>query len=291
MFNLIQCAANTYYLKCYSNAGVYDLGDGTCVLIDTCDHRKSVSDLNKAITEHGWRVRIILNTHCHIDHISGNRFFRATYGCEIYAPPIETFFVKENRIEPSYYYLGVPTNRSRNFFFRDLGTKAKELTEDVLPDGFALLPLPGHCYNMVGIKTPDDVWFLGDAVVDASTFESYRLPLFYDINKSIDTLRMLETLNGALFVPAHTTASEDISALCRLNADALIENKKEILAISDGHIFEDIFAAVCRQFGIVLDMDKYAKLTFTVRIYLQALLEDGTLTATLEDGKLVYHKL
>ena len=40
---------------------------------------------------------------------------------------------------------------------------------------------------------PDDIWFLGDAVVDASTFESYRLPLFYDINKSIDTLRMLET--------------------------------------------------------------------------------------------------
>ena len=39
------------------------------------------------------------------------------------------------------------------------------------------------------------------------------------------------------------------------------------------------------------DMDKYAKLTFTVRIYLQSLIEDGVLTASLEDGKLVYHRI
>ena len=291
MFNLIQCAANTYYLRCYSNAGVYDLGDGTCVLIDTGDHKKSVSDLNKAIEAHGWRVRMIFNTHCHIDHITGNRFFRDTYGCDIYAPHIETFFIEENLLEPNFYYLGVPTNRSRNFFFRPVGTKAKELTPDVLPAGFELLPLPGHCYNMVGIKTPDDVWFLSDAIVDASTFESYRLPLFYDINKSIETANMLATLPGAFFVPAHSAAAKDISALCRLNAAALADNKKEILALSDGKTFEEIFADTCRLFKIDLDMDKYAKLTYTVRIYLQALLEDGTLTASLEDGKLVYHRL
>ncbi len=291
MFNLIQCAANTYYLKCYSNAGVYDLGDGTCVLIDTGDHKKSASDLNKAIEAHGWRVRMILNTHCHIDHITGNRLFRDLYGCDIYAPHIETFFIEENLLEPNFYYLGVPTNRSRNFFFRPVGTKAKELMEDVLPAGFELLPLPGHCYNMVGIKTPDDVWFLSDAIVDASTFESYRLPLFYDINKSIETANMLATLQGAFFVPAHTAASNDISALCRLNAKALADNKREILALSDGKTFEEIFADTCRLFAIDLDMDKYAKLTYTVRIYLQALLEDEVLTASLEDGKLVYHRL
>ena len=51
MFQLLQCGANTYYLKCFSNIGVYDLGDGTCVLIDAGDHKKSVSDLNKAIAD------------------------------------------------------------------------------------------------------------------------------------------------------------------------------------------------------------------------------------------------
>ena len=289
MFNLIQCAENTYYLKCYSNIGVYDLGDGTCVLIDSGDHKKSVSDLNQAITDHGWRVRALYNTHCHIDHITGNRFFRDTYGCEIYAPRVERFFVEENLIEPNYYYLGVPTNRKRNFFFREVGTKAEELTADVLPDGFELLHLPGHCYNMVGIKTPDDVWFLGDAVVDKSTFDSYHLPLFYDINRSIATLEMLETLPGKLFVPAHTAATDEIAPLCRHNAEALRSNKAYILSLSDGHTFEEIFAAAIDGFSLTLDMDKYAKLTYTVRIYLQSLLEDGLLTAALENNKLVYH--
>ena len=224
-------------------------------------------------------------------HITGNRFFRDTYGCEIYAPHIETFYIEENLLEPNYYYLGVPTNRKRNFFFRAVGTKCKELTPDVLPAGFNLLPLPGHCYNMVGIQTPDNVWFLGDAVVDKTTFDSYHLPLFYDINKSVDTLRMLETLEGACFVPSHTPATDNIAPLCRHNRKALLDNKAFILARSDNRTFEDIFAAVTHDFGIDLDMDKYAKLTFTVRIYLQSLIEDGVLTASLEDGKLVYHRI
>ena len=291
MFQLIQCAANTYYLKCFSNIGMYDLGDGTCVLIDSGDHKKSVSDLNKAIESRGLRVRAVYNTHCHIDHITGNRFFRDTYGCEIYAPHIETFYVEENLLEPNYYYLGVPTNRKRNFFFRAVGTKCKELTADVLPAGFSLLPLPGHCYNMVGIRTPDNVWFLGDAVVDQSTFDSYHLPLFYDINKSVATLRMLETLKGDCFVPSHTPATDDIAPLCRCNEQALLDNKAFILARSDNRTFEELFAAVTHDFGIDLDMDKYAKLTFTVRIYLQALIEDDALTATIENGKLVYHRI
>ena len=291
MFQLLPCVGNTYYLKCFSNIGVYDLGDGTCVLIDSGDHKKSVSDLNKALQARGLRVRMILNTHCHIDHITGNRFFRDTYGCEIYAPPVETYFVEENLLEPNYFYLGVPTNRKRNFFFRPVGTRAKELTADVLPAGFELLPLPGHCYNMFGVKTPDDVWFLGDAIVDPATFESYRLPLFYDINKSIATARMLQTLPGRLFVPSHTEARSDIADLCRYNAEALESNKRQILALSDGRTFEDVFADTIKRFGIDLDMDKYAKLTFTVRIYLQSLLEDGALTAALEDGRLVYHAI
>ncbi|MBQ4207846.1 MAG: hypothetical protein II621_06040, partial [Clostridia bacterium] len=131
----------------------------------------------------------------------------------------------------------------------------------------------------------------GDAVVDKSTFDSYHLPLFYDINKSIATLEMLQTLEGNCFVPSHTPATDDIAPLCRHNAEALKSNKAFILARSDGRTFEDIFAAVTHDFGIELDMDKYAKLTFTVRIYLQALIEDGVLTAALESGKLVYHRI
>ena len=92
-------------------------------------------------------------------------------------------------------------------------------------------------------------------------------------------------------MPAHTPATDNIAPLCRHNAKALLDNKAFVLARSDRKTFEEIFAAVTHDFGIELDMDKYAKLTFTVRIYLQALIEDGVLTASLESGKLVYHRI
>ena len=282
MFQFLPCGKNTYYLRCFSNIGVYDLGNGEAVLIDSGDHKKSVSDLDKALTERGLRVRMIINTHGHIDHIHGNRFFKEKYSCKVYAPQIEQYFVEESAVEPSYYYNGIPTNRARNFFFRPLGTPCERLTEDVLPPGFALLPLPGHSHNMVGVKTPDDVWFLADALVDRATFEEYKLPAFMDINKSIETARMLETLDGAFFVPSHSAATDDIAPLARYNAEMLLQRKAFFRTLCTGKSFEEIFAAACEALPMSMDLDKYAKVSTTVKCFLQSLLEDGTVTAEID---------
>ena len=81
MFEVKHIQGNTYYLRCFSNIGIYDLGGGEVILIDTGDHKKSVTDLYNALEERNWRVKAIFNTHSHLDHIAGNRFFREKYGC------------------------------------------------------------------------------------------------------------------------------------------------------------------------------------------------------------------
>ena len=291
VFQFLPCGKNTYYLRCFSNIGVYDLGNGEAILIDSGDHKKSVSDLDKALTERNLRVKMILNTHGHIDHINGNRFFKEKYGCPVYAPSIERYFVEESTLEPSYYYTGIPVNRKRSFFFRPLGTPAELLTPEILPAGFELLSLPGHAFNMVGIKTPDDVWFLADALIDPATYEAYKLPAFRDINESIATAKMLTTLQGACFVPAHCEATTDISALAAYNAEALEKTKAFFLSLCDNKRFDEIFTAACEQLPLTMDMDKYAKISATVKCYLQALLEDGVIGARIEGFHPVYYRV
>ena len=288
MFEFVHCAGSTYYLRCFSNIGVYDPGDGNVILIDSGDHKKSVSDLDAALTERGWRVKLIVNTHAHGDHIVGNRFFKEKYGCSVYAPEIERILAEFSALEPTYQYLGVPTNRKRNFFFKPHGTHAELLTPDVLPEGFEIVPLPGHSMNMFGVKTPDNVWFLGDALLGEAAFEEYGLPLFYQVNSAIATARAIADFEGVCFVPAHVEAVRDIRELALYNAAALEERKALFLKLCGGKTFEKLFDDVSAALGLHFDIDRYSKVSLTAKCFLQALIDDGAITAHMEGSHLVY---
>ncbi|MCU0391321.1 MAG: MBL fold metallo-hydrolase [Thermoflexibacter sp.] len=60
----------------------YLLIDSTkeCVVIDPgCYVERERTLLQKFIAEHGLKVKLLLNTHCHIDHVLGNQFIKNTY--------------------------------------------------------------------------------------------------------------------------------------------------------------------------------------------------------------------
>lgn len=288
MFKLIQCAENTYYLKCFTNTGVYHLGNGEVILIDSCDHKKSYTDLDAHLEERGWRVKLIINTHAHVDHIFGDKFFKEKYGCEVCSSRIESHMTDISDIEGRIYFNAVPINRQNNYFFKPVSTYSKPLSEVTLPNGFEILPLPGHTFDMVGVRTPDNVWLLGDAVLSKETFESYKLPFFFDVNKSIETQKMLSSLSGSLFIPSHAAACEDISPLALYNADCLEKLKDYFLSISDGMTVEEIFSLCCKELDLKFGMDQFGKLIFTVKCFLQALIDDGKLTADISDYRLIY---
>ena len=291
MFEFIKCAKNTYYLKAFANVGIYDLGNGEVILIDSGDHKKSVEDLDTFLSERNFRVKMIINTHSHIDHISGNKFFKEKYGCEVYASEIECSLVSEPNIEGLFFFNGVPIRRLPDTRVTDKGTPAKLLTADVLPQGFETVSLPGHNFNMIGVKTPDNIWFIGDSILTKETFESYKVPFFLNINESIETAKMLPSLKGKLFVPAHAPASEDITELALFNAKRLTELKEYFYSICNGRSFEEILAKADEDFAMRLTPDKYAKCSITIKSHLQALINDGRITAEIERSRLVYKRL
>lgn len=291
MFKLIQCAENTYYLSCFANIGVYYLGNNEVLLIDSGDHKKSVGDLDKILSERGWKVKMIVNTHAHSDHIYGNEFFTEKYGCEVYASDIERYLVAQTKIDEKFFYNAVPIPRSKNPLFSFLGTKVKLLTKDALPKGFDIISLPGHTYNMVGIKTADNVWFLGDALLSPQTFEGYKIPFNLNINDCIETAKMLANFQGNFFVPSHVTPSSSIKELAEFNAKRLTEIKEYIYKICDGKSLEEIITQTDCDMKLDLNLDKYAKITISTKGYLQALIDDGKITAKIENGKMIYVKI
>ena len=291
MFKLIQCAENTYYLDSFAKVGVYYLGNNEVMLIDSCDHRKSVKDLDTALTERNWKVKFIVNTHSHLDHINGNGFFREKYGCEIYAPETERLFVDVLALERTAYFTAVPMRTPFNPTFVPTGERTKLLTKDILPEGFDIISLPGHTLNMFGIKTADDVWFTADSVLAEETYQSYKIPFFLLIDQSIKTAEKVAELKGRYFVPSHAVPGESIKELALFNADALRKIKSFITSIADGRSFEGILEEADRQWRLDYNPDKYTKVGITVKGILQSLLDEKIFTADIENSRLIYKKI
>ena len=291
MFKLIQCAENTYYLDSYAKVGVYDLGGNEVMLIDSCDHKKSVKDLDAALSERGWKVKFIVNTHSHLDHIHGNDFFREKYGCEIYAPETERLFVDVLALERTAYFTAVPMRAPFDPTYVPTKERTKELTLEALPDGFEIVSLPGHTLNMVGIKTADGVWFTADSVLAKETFEGYGIPFFLLVNQSIETAKNVAELQGNYFVPAHANAGESINELALYNAEALTRLKDFIGEIADGRSLEGILKEADARMKLDFNPDKYTKVSVTVKGILQGLIDDGKYTADMDSGRLVYKKI
>ena len=86
------------------------------------------------------------------------------------------------------------------------------LTQEVLPEGFTLLPLPGHFFDMGGVRTPDDVVYLADCLSSRETLEKYQIGFVYDVAAYLETLERVKTMQAKWFVPSHAEAGAEIRA-------------------------------------------------------------------------------
>lgn len=80
----------------------YVIADETndCAIIDPgCCNDKERAELVKAIEGHGLKPVLLLNTHCHIDHVPGNKFVFEKYGL---LPQINELELEIMRRAPQY---------------------------------------------------------------------------------------------------------------------------------------------------------------------------------------------
>ncbi len=91
----------------------YVLFDETneCVIIDPgCHSQAEQETLSGFIKEKGLRPVRLLNTHCHIDHVMGNKYVASTYGLELEANVGDAFIVENQQLVSQTYE--IPTEQS-----------------------------------------------------------------------------------------------------------------------------------------------------------------------------------
>ena len=292
MFELKHVAGRSYYIEGPAKIGLVELGNGEVCLIDSGNDKDAGRKVRQILDANGWHLAAIYHTHSNADHIGGNAYLQKQTGCKIYAPGIECAFTRTPILEPSFLYGGYPPKDLRHKFLLAQPSEAEALTQDTLPAGFAAIPLPGHFFDMVGYRTPDDVVFLADCLSSRETLEKYRISFLYDVAAYLKTLEQVKTMEARLFVPAHAAATEDIAPLAQRNIDQVAEIADRLVELArEPQTFEALLQQLFTEYGLGMNFEQYVLVGSTVRSYLAWLLDQGRLAAVFEDNRLLWRRV
>ena len=292
MYELIQVSEQCYYLQSPAKIGLVRLNDTDVCLIDSGSDKDAGRKVRQLLDANGWRLTAIYNTHSNADHIGGNQYLQRQTGCRIYAPGIECCFTRHPVLEPAFLYGGFPPKDLRHKFLMAQESDAQPLTLEVLPQGFGLLPLPGHFFDMVGFRTPDDVVYLADCLSSRETLDKYQIGFVYDVAAYLQTLEAVKAMSARCFVPAHAPACEDIAPLAQYNLDKVAEIAEVILDLCREPLcFEALLRKLFARYDLAMNFEQYALVGSTVRSYLSWLKDTGRLSARFEDDLLLWQCL
>ncbi|MCD8076531.1 MAG: MBL fold metallo-hydrolase [Lachnospiraceae bacterium] len=291
MYELIQAVGDSYYIQCPAKIGLVRLNQQDVCLIDSGNDKNAGRKVRQILDAQGWHLRAIYNTHSHADHIGGNQYLQKQTGCKVYASGIECSFTRHPVLEPVALYGGCPPTELRHKFLMAQESEAEDLTRDVLPDGLEVLPLPGHCFDMVGFRTADGVIYLADCLSSAETLEKYQIGYIYDVGAYLDTLEKVKSLQAKLFIPAHTEPTEDIVPLAELNIAKVEEIAERIAGFCETPCsFEEILQNVFDGYGLVMNFEQHALVGSTVRSYLSWLKGCGRVDVEFENNRLLWKR-
>lgn len=285
MYELRQAGSCSYYLDCPAKIGVYVSGDGEAYLIDGGSEPAAAKKALQALEQNGWQLKGVLLTHSHADHIGGNRLLQSRARCPIFSSGAEAAITENTILSPSFIYGGFPCDALRHKFLLAQPSRVTPFTSPLFPQQVEIIPLPGHSFEMVGFRTPDDTVFLADSVCSEQTLQKYALTFLYDVAAHLETLSKVERMQAAMFVPAHAPATNDIAPLVRANRAKIYELAEFILAQARAGVrFEQLLQAIFARYAQHMTLEQYALTGNTLRSYLSWLMGLGRLQVRIEDN-------
>ncbi len=289
MYELNQVGENSYYVNCPAKIGIYKAGDTDAYLIDSGNDKDAGKKVLKILDGMGLTLKGIINTHSHADHIGGNKYLQQNTGCKVFAQGIEKAFTEKTILEPSFLYGGFPYGDLKHKFLLAQESEVKDFSDVDFPSELEIIQLPGHSFDMIGIKTPDATVFVADCVSSESTLEKYKISFIYDVNKYLETLDMLENMTAKIFVPSHAEPCDNMKSLCDINRKTVLEiadRIKELL--KEEMCFEILLKKLFDSYGLPMTNEQYVLVGSTVRSYLSWLKDKKEVTVNIKDNMLLW---
>lgn len=184
---------------------------GQCCIIDPgCYFASEEQALKNFIEETGLRPELLINTHCHLDHIFGNRFVHKSWGLSLHLNRLEKAVLDYGPASGQLWQLPFD-NYDGELIFIDEGDVIR-LGEDELQ----ILFTPGHSPGHLSFYSPDHKFVISGDVLFQGSVGRTDLPGgdFDTLEQSIRT-KLYQLPEDVIVYPGHgesTTIGDEMKS-------------------------------------------------------------------------------
>lgn len=121
--SLVRVSGNVHVLEGRTNLGIIAFDDGECLVIDTGINRDQGRKLLNSIKNADLKIRAVINTHSHADHIGGNKIISERSNVVFYSSSLEKPFIELPLTEVIYLYGACPPEALRKHLIEAEGCR------------------------------------------------------------------------------------------------------------------------------------------------------------------------
>ena len=189
-------------------------------------------EVEQFLADRGLRVRAILTTHAHWDHIAAHAGLQRRDGAQIWMPKQEAALQATElgrlTVNPNGNYEAM-----RRFYQRfpyrvdeEIGLEDGTVTVCGMP--FSVLQTPGHSLGHVCYITPDDVLYAGDALMTDTELRQTKLSYAVSVEVDLQSKEKLRHCRCSAYVAAHAGVEQELGPLIDRNIDYIRRRTEEV---------------------------------------------------------------
>ena len=166
---------------------------GWCAIVDPgCYFGNERNDLKEFIDQRKLAPKYLLNTHCHLDHVFGNKFIHDSYGLTLHLHPLEKQVLEFAPISGLNWGLPFDNYKGELTYLNEGDTV--QLGDDL----FEILFTPGHSPGSICFYCPKQDFIISGDVLFRESIGRTDLP-------GGDTETLLKSIREKLFVLPDST--------------------------------------------------------------------------------------